>query len=190
MSAPASTERAARAQQTEDDDGLLNLRAEQSLMRRALTHPLTRSTQVRSASAATPSHLGTSCAGSFRSSRPAGGSLLRQDVELTRFFRSTTRSYITTRLTQAKELGEAIVVNGKSASLPSPLSPLLIPPAARSDLCSDAGRRDPPWNPLEGLARSDGRLARARHPARKARVARGGRGGSPFPCFGIFVLVH
>lgn len=30
-------------------------------------------------------------------------------------------SYITTRLTQAKELGEAIVVNGKSAFTSSPV---------------------------------------------------------------------
>lgn len=56
-------------------------------------------------------------------------------MELTRFFRSTARSYITTRLTQAKELGEAIVVNGKSVSLPPLLSPLPVPPVARSDLC-------------------------------------------------------
>lgn len=32
-----------------------------------------------------------------------------------------THSYITTRLTQAKELGEAIVVNGKSAFTSSPV---------------------------------------------------------------------
>ena len=88
--------------------------------------------------------------------------------------------HILTRLTQAKELGESIVVNGQSASLP--LSLLSSPSSSPPTHSLLHFGRDRPRNPHR---RQEGRRQQAgivpSHPAQPPRHRRGGRPGRPVP---------